>query len=632
MMLKKVKMPMAAGGGTSNRRSLKSALKRGFTIMELVIVIAVIAVLAAVLIPTFANIIQRANESNDISVARNMNTILATEQIGGEAPSNMEEVTYVLTQNGYKLENLTPTADGNIFVWDSATNRLIYVSGETGEVLYSENNAYDTIGDIPNTAYVTVHNVDEIKDWAKRSGKDGISFYFAANIDVGTLEFTRPCSIDTGTYTLTGTVNYTNVTTSTDSAVNIEGNIDKVVINSPNGTFENYANIDTVEIEAVDSNSYHEYGYVKTLTVNATSGKVVIEETGMVDMLNVQSGVTASITNNGYIVAADSEHQEYVTDVEKYIYNIDDYADLANFRDKVNAGNHFTGINVSLNTDINLTGRAWVPIGYDSRDNHAGDNYIYFAGTFNGNNHTVRGLSNVGYVPTILREDTYNRVTENNYVYGFFGIISGATINDINFTNVDIQEDPDYVLDSVGAVAGFIDSGATVRGCSVSGNIFGTDAVAAIVGRGYYQLESSTEQNKIVIDNCTANVNIVCDGAKSAGILGFTNVYVLYCTISNCSISGSLTSTSIPVGDETTYVAGIATVQYSASIKKHEFIDCNADNLVITMANTNGRINKIVTDVSGNSENFSFVTITVNGISYDSSNEMFKELNQYSNE
>ena len=40
--------------------------KKGFTIVELVIVIAVIAILAAVLIPTFSNVIQKANDSKDL--------------------------------------------------------------------------------------------------------------------------------------------------------------------------------------------------------------------------------------------------------------------------------------------------------------------------------------------------------------------------------------------------------------------------------------------------------------------------------------------------------------------------------------------------------------------------------------
>ena len=39
----------------------KTNTKKGFTIIELVIVIAVIGILAAVLIPTFSNVIEKAN-------------------------------------------------------------------------------------------------------------------------------------------------------------------------------------------------------------------------------------------------------------------------------------------------------------------------------------------------------------------------------------------------------------------------------------------------------------------------------------------------------------------------------------------------------------------------------------------
>ena len=42
---------------------MKNTKKRGFTIVELVIVIAVIAILASVLIPTFANVVAKAKES-----------------------------------------------------------------------------------------------------------------------------------------------------------------------------------------------------------------------------------------------------------------------------------------------------------------------------------------------------------------------------------------------------------------------------------------------------------------------------------------------------------------------------------------------------------------------------------------
>lgn len=45
--------------------------KKGFTIVELVIVIAVIAILAAVLIPTFSGVVEKANESAALQEATN---------------------------------------------------------------------------------------------------------------------------------------------------------------------------------------------------------------------------------------------------------------------------------------------------------------------------------------------------------------------------------------------------------------------------------------------------------------------------------------------------------------------------------------------------------------------------------
>ena len=50
---------------------MKRNNKKGFTIVELVIVIAVIAILAAVLIPTFTGVTERAKENAAMQNARN---------------------------------------------------------------------------------------------------------------------------------------------------------------------------------------------------------------------------------------------------------------------------------------------------------------------------------------------------------------------------------------------------------------------------------------------------------------------------------------------------------------------------------------------------------------------------------
>ena len=64
--------------------------KKGFTIVELVIVIAVIAILAVVLIPTFSGIINKADDSAALQEARGILTnYIAEEAEDGETVDNV---------------------------------------------------------------------------------------------------------------------------------------------------------------------------------------------------------------------------------------------------------------------------------------------------------------------------------------------------------------------------------------------------------------------------------------------------------------------------------------------------------------------------------------------------------------
>ena len=60
---------------------MKNTKKRGFTIVELVIVIAVIAILASVLIPTFTKVVQAAKDSKNLQEARNAYTEALAEHL-----------------------------------------------------------------------------------------------------------------------------------------------------------------------------------------------------------------------------------------------------------------------------------------------------------------------------------------------------------------------------------------------------------------------------------------------------------------------------------------------------------------------------------------------------------------------
>lgn len=70
---------------------MKKLNKKGFTIVELVIVIAVIAILAAVLIPTFSGVVEKANTSARLQKARN-----AFVEWSAESSANAEKTDKVI--------------------------------------------------------------------------------------------------------------------------------------------------------------------------------------------------------------------------------------------------------------------------------------------------------------------------------------------------------------------------------------------------------------------------------------------------------------------------------------------------------------------------------------------------------
>ena len=75
---------------------MKNTKKRGFTIVELVIVIAVIAILASVLIPTFSSVVTKAKESKALQEARNAYTEALAEHLTETTPCTNK--THTITQ------------------------------------------------------------------------------------------------------------------------------------------------------------------------------------------------------------------------------------------------------------------------------------------------------------------------------------------------------------------------------------------------------------------------------------------------------------------------------------------------------------------------------------------------------
>lgn len=96
---------------------MKKNNKKGFTLVELVIVIAVIAVLSAILVPTFGKVISDANEN-----ARREDARIAYQNFIIE--HSEDDVNDVLANKAYILINVKPTEDDKL---DSAQSEKVYI-------------------------------------------------------------------------------------------------------------------------------------------------------------------------------------------------------------------------------------------------------------------------------------------------------------------------------------------------------------------------------------------------------------------------------------------------------------------------------------------------------------------------
>ena len=118
---------------------MKNLKKKGFTIVELVIVIAVIAILSAVLIPTFSNLIRKANVSADTQLVKQLNQALAVEEVENGKNATMHDALETVKEYGFDVTKINAKANLNEILWDSKNNIFVYYNDETKKIEYIPN-------------------------------------------------------------------------------------------------------------------------------------------------------------------------------------------------------------------------------------------------------------------------------------------------------------------------------------------------------------------------------------------------------------------------------------------------------------------------------------------------------------
>ena len=180
-------------------------------------------------------------------------------------------------------------------------------------------------------------------------------------------------------------------------------------------------------------------------------------------------------------------------------YTVTSADGLMNIAKLVNGGK--TDINITLDTDIDLTGKDWTPIGTDY------DNA--YKGTFDGGGHTITGLT----------------FTTNDEYAGLFGYLNRAgTVKNVVMEGVQITSNQIYG-GSIGGVVG--SSWGTIENCSVSGSISGTVYVGGVVG---VQIGGS-------ITGCSSSATVK-GMVDVGGVAGQTNSSA---TLTACYATGNVT-------------------------------------------------------------------------------------------
>lgn len=238
-------------------------IKKGFTLAELIIVVVIIAILAGILIPTFATVVKKNNKASDLSLIRSLNEALVIDSAENGKHENMNDALIAAKKCGFNVAKITIKSQKHEIVWDSVNDVFCYLN--EGEVEYYPNSVAASkqlskndyriwiISDKPSSSYSTyLYGVDAI-----------------ASIDlVGT-------GLDVGDVKVYK-ISYTGA--SDARTVDIRTNWGELTINAPKDTVNHYNELNKLVVKAVASASFHSHGFIAEI-VEFLQGDFVAEST-----------------------------------------------------------------------------------------------------------------------------------------------------------------------------------------------------------------------------------------------------------------------------------------------------------------------------------------------------------------
>ena len=494
--------------------------KKGFTLVELLVVIAILAILAAVSVVGYLAFTEKAKESNDISLTTQMNTVLQANEAQDKSET-MSDVVSQLDEAGLGIEKLTPTSSGYSFVWDKETNR-IFLLDEEKKVVSPEG---ASLSDNTENIMAIVHDGDELNTWSEAN----YGVYLASGFPTTELpdSLEKAVSFDAGELTLDEiTISFLD-----DKDIYIAGNYDTLTISAASAGVDFYG--DATFVNATTAyHSLHVYGHIQELTLK--QGKVVVkanaevntidaadatddssinvETSGVVGAVisskeNIVTGGNIAVTNPGNVVAGFAGGVG--TEASPYLINDgEQFLNIKTLETNMKDGNSFY---FKLINDIDLSK---TQVDSDSISN-------YFCGTLDGNNHKLVVNDSLDY---IFKDnvDVVNIFNLNYYIGEKVVLLSPGfkidTENKLILKNVDYFAKENSFPTILGVNGGIIFPNV---GCSYNDDHYWTeyhrnivsildcDVYVDISGSSYNAVFVGGNLNNVDvnIENCTYNGN-----------------------------------------------------------------------------------------------------------------------------
>ena len=564
----------------------KNLKRKGFTLVELVIVVAVIAVLSAILIPTIGCFVEQAKETNDMATVRLLNVALVEDGAEHSAPETMTEALAAMNRKGYDIEKLNPRSSGEI-LWDSVNNRFLLRNKE-GKDVYRDNTGKAAEGAVLWKVVGKDETLSEI-----------YSNYLKEDYILNETKTLSPTTgLDVGKRTDIVSINYS----ATGKNVVIRTAGGTLSVSDQTGSVTHYGLADKVIVENINDKSYHENGYV-TGYLEVKNGHVVLENGSSVSILAVNgTSVTVDQNNGAELFKAVPVGEGTTIDTSKIklsdkvsvsntavsteslakmnygggdgsqnsAYELYTASHLAAFAKDVSEGKFTSYVYAKLCADIDISGMGWAPIGNAEHP---------FNGSFDGQNHTINGLTNKGYEPSAKLWGITSTAKNTGSAYGLFGVIGTVgqssaydkiVLKNINFTNVNIVSDE---FNMAGTLLGADVVAAKIKDKSVNEHYTGDIEIANIKTNGTIVCNNDSTIGGVVgkiytkgtatVKTCENSVIITAkEIGKYAGIIGFTTANIV---IDDCKNMGAITlSATTDYADS--FVAGIATAGKNPNI------------------------------------------------------------------